>query len=404
MYHINCFIENFRPNNFDWIRNFDSLEIEDQIKIHEKMDEVTRQSSTDCKRLLETDDVEIEVKKAKQANSLQLPIKVQDLVRTLYESNSLTQTTLAEIELNEREKTQSAKNFQSALDILSEISDLIKGDQLYCDFLSSKFFNLIPCNFPIEIDTLVKVEKMRKLVESLKSIETSFLQVKHEINIELDPVERLYERLECDISLVNHETEEFSIIERYLTDTSGHARKLTLNELFEINRKGESLKTEKFKHLTNRRLLWHGSQPTNFVGILKHGLKVAPPEALHTGHSFGRGIYFADMAEKSSVYSLNHSAFSKSGFMVLCEVALGDVYEVNVCSSYRLPEGKNSLKAVGQISPPSCYVQSDRSLSFSGTLTKTEESLQHPKYNEYVIFDPAQVRVMYLASVGISTI
>lgn len=31
-------------------------------------------------------------------------------------------------------------------------------------------------------------------------------------------------------------------------------------------------------------LLWHGSRLSNWVGILSHGLRIAPPEAPITGY------------------------------------------------------------------------------------------------------------------------
>lgn len=49
-------------------------------------------------------------------------------------------------------------------------------------------------------------------------------------------------------------------------------------------------------------LLWHGSRVSNFVGILSQGLRIAPPEAPVSGYLFGKGIYLADMAEKSINY------------------------------------------------------------------------------------------------------
>lgn len=44
-----------------------------------------------------------------------------------------------------------------------------------------------------------------------------------------------------------------------------------------------------------RMLLWHGSRSTNFAGILKQGLRIAPPEAPVSGYMFGKGVYFADV-------------------------------------------------------------------------------------------------------------
>ena len=44
-----------------------------------------------------------------------------------------------------------------------------------------------------------------------------------------------------------------------------------------------------------RLLLWHGSRTTNFAGILKHGLKIAPPQAPASGYMYGKGVYFSDV-------------------------------------------------------------------------------------------------------------
>jgi len=52
----------------------------------------------------------------------------------------------------------------------------------------------------------------------------------------------------------------------------------------------------------NNQLLWHGSRSTNFAGIIKNGLKIAPPEAPVTGYMFGKGVYFADCVSKSANY------------------------------------------------------------------------------------------------------
>lgn len=38
-----------------------------------------------------------------------------------------------------------------------------------------------------------------------------------------------------------------------------------------------------------------GSRSTNFAGILKQGLRIAPPEAPVTGYMSGKGVYFADV-------------------------------------------------------------------------------------------------------------
>lgn len=65
-------------------------------------------------------------------------------------------------------------------------------------------------------------------------------------------------------------------------------------------------------------LLWHGSRLSNFVGILSQGLRIAPPEAPVSGYLFGKGIYLADMAEKSIHYCRSYG--SDTALILLIEV------------------------------------------------------------------------------------
>lgn len=72
------------------------------------------------------------------------------------------------------------------------------------------------------------------------------------------------------------------------------------------------------KKIGNNMLLWHGSRVSNFVGILSQGLRIAPPEAPASGYLFGKGIYLADMAEKSINYCRSHG--QESALILLIEV------------------------------------------------------------------------------------
>lgn len=98
-------------------------------------------------------------------------------------------------------------------------------------------------------------------------------------------------------------------------------------KIFKVQRKGEPerMATSETCPKHNKRLLFHGSRIFNFLGIFAQGLKIAPPEAPVTGYAFGKGVYFADMFQKSYAYSQNHSgSSSQSTILMLCEVALGN--------------------------------------------------------------------------------
>lgn len=56
-------------------------------------------------------------------------------------------------------------------------------------------------------------------------------------------------------------------------------------------------------------------------------MRIAPPEAPRHGYLLGKGAYFADMISKSINYCDTGSS-NRIGFLVLCEIALGNCYEI----------------------------------------------------------------------------
>jgi poly [ADP-ribose] polymerase len=58
---------------------------------------------------------------------------------------------------------------------------------------------------------------------------------------------------------------------------------------------------------------------------LSQGLRIAPPEAPMTGYMFGKGVYLADMFQKSYAYSMNRIEGQDSTLLLICEAALGNM-------------------------------------------------------------------------------
>lgn len=157
--------------------------------------------------------------------------------------------------------------------------------------------------------------------------------------------------------------------------------------------------------LHNRKLLWHGSRLTNFVGIISQGLRIAPPEAPKTGYMFGKGLYFADMASKSLNYC-HASKHKPTGLGLICEVALGD--------SYCLTEADEDITwdMVNNLGCHSTKGQGTTCIDAAGNHTLPNGSvipLGTPKqsgipdsdllYDEYVVYQVSQVRMKYLVRV-----
>ncbi len=68
------------------------------------------------------------------------------------------------------------------------------------------------------------------------------------------------------------------------------------------------LQGDRFKShdaISNRRLLWHGTNVAVVAAILKSGLRIMP----HSGGRVGKGIYFASECSKSASYGECVSSF-----------------------------------------------------------------------------------------------
>ena len=125
-----------------------------------------------------------------------------------------------------------------------------------------------------------------------------------------------YKKLGCSIKTVGRSTPDYKLLEEYFENTKGSFQKVKVGDIYEVNRQSET--TNYRKEIGNDMLLWHGSRITNFVGILSQGLRIAPPEAPVSGYLFGKGIYLADLAEKSIHYCRSHG--SQKALILLIEV------------------------------------------------------------------------------------
>jgi poly [ADP-ribose] polymerase len=148
---------------------------------------------------------------------------------------------------------------------------------------------VIPHDFglarPPLLDNVELIKTKTEMIDNLLEIEIAYSMLDESNNtIESTehPIDTHYKKLKCGLVPVDHDSEEFKMIEKYMVKT--HAKThdqytLKLRELFKAAREGESDRFQKFAKLDNHQLLWHGSRTTNFAGILSQGLRIAPPEA-----------------------------------------------------------------------------------------------------------------------------
>ncbi|PIK48906.1 hypothetical protein BSL78_14208 [Apostichopus japonicus] len=200
--------------------------------------------------------------------------------------------------------------------------------------------------------------------------------------------------------VLDKKSKEFDMIRKFTKNSHAATHStysLEVEEVFKMDRSGEAARYKPFKKLHNRRLLWHGSRVTNFAGIISQGLRIAPPEAPVTGYMFGKGVYFADMVSKSANYC--HTSYnSPTGLMLLCEVALGDMYELTGAEMItKLPAGKHSTFGMGRTAPAaSGDIDVDGVTVQLGVGAGTKVKNSNLLYNEFIVYDVAQIRMSYL--------
>jgi len=163
-------------------------------------------------------------------------------------------------------------------------------------------------------------------------------------------------------------------------------------DAFAVEREGEEERYRPYANLPNRTLLGHGTGVANVMGILRKGLCIKPIGAKTCGATFGPGIYFSDLPDKSLNYMKQDS---QVGCFLLCEVALGEgLIRRTTRGATTLPPGRHHYLGLGRtVADPHLSLHTDGGVTVP--LGKTESG-QGRGYNEFVIPNEDQVRIRYL--------
>ncbi|XP_078440531.1 poly(ADP-ribose) polymerase 2 [Wolffia australiana] len=306
----------------------------------------------------------------------------------------------------------SKENIQKGFEALTEIQNLLTNVQsvelsvkksMIID-ASNRFFTLIPSVHPRAIMDMDDFKAKVKMLEALQDIEIASRLVGFDTDCS-EPLDEKYNKLHCNISPLDHDCEDYKLVEKYLCNTHAPTHKdweLELEDVFALEREGEFDRYASHRdRLQNKMLLWHGSRVTNFVGILSQGLRIAPPEAPVTGYMFGKGIYFADLVSKSAQYCFTDKK-SPVGLLLLSEVALGETHELKKATYVEQPpEGKMSTKGLGKTAPDKSefVIWRDQVVVPCGKPVRSSIRASELLYNEYIVYDTTQVKMQFLVKV-----
>ena len=132
------------------------------------------------------------------------------------------------------------------------------------------------------------------------------------------------------------------------------------------------------------------------MGIFTEGLRIPRQDQVSNGSTLGLGCYFADCSTKRLQYCGTDS--NGFGYMLVCEVALGNKHQVQNCCMDVVQAPYTSRMARGMKTID--FVECDGIYYPKGPIhDKADNSYSTFKHNEYVIFRKEQYRFRYLIRV-----
>mmetsp|Transcript_64090 Transcript_64090/g.133635 ORF Transcript_64090/g.133635 Transcript_64090/m.133635 type:complete len:2350 (+) Transcript_64090:1066-8115(+) len=222
--------------------------------------------------------------------------------------------------------------------------------------LSSEYYELLPIGDKVvKPFTSCKDTRFGEAVELIRTLRD--LSVTKELlfgamhrQAQLDPIEYAYKALQVGMQPLLVGSKERECVQRFVDSTC--TSDVLVNQVYSLDTGQGAGGSE----VANKRLLFHGSKNFNVLGILKHGLRVAPPEAPTTGYMYGKGVYFSDHFDKAFGYTSRVSSGTSQqqprAYVFVAEVALGEQY-VTTRAEYMEapPDGTHSTFAPGPTQP-----------------------------------------------------
>ncbi|CAL8092502.1 unnamed protein product [Orchesella dallaii] len=197
---------------------------------------------------------------------------------------------------------------------------------------------------------------------------------------------------------VSDSEEIHELILKYINNSQEHGYGIQVLNILQILRVGDVDYESKPEWRSKKRmLLWHGTSEENLASILLNGFQLPP----RRNQMFGAGIYFADRVSKSANYSSCGRVSETKGYLLLCDVLVGQAYQALTANNMYTspPVNCDSVMGNGQNIPNLV-----ENVNFNGScvpLGKTVVSNFLLRscpllYNEYVIYNPEKVKPLYL--------
>ncbi|EGC32742.1 hypothetical protein DICPUDRAFT_155275 [Dictyostelium purpureum] len=316
--------------------------------------------SDKLKKLYQTQSEDLSQQKPLPPNSL--PKSIESLIKMLYDNaivelaskfgngNTLSlspegtiKTSMGDITLAQVDKAELA---------LFQLSTLLRTTNTKIDEnksveLFNEVYKALPqikpsSSKPFDYEHLSDIQESIQVMKDILSVGESLSGLSFSVG---NNEAKRYRALHCNITKLDDSSKDY----KRLLDQLKLDDKLSIKSIYKISRNDEE--NLKFQ-LGNIKTLYHGSNPSNILGILSRGL--LPPNvstSIGSGRRdigyLGSGIYFGTKAMTSAQYCKD-SEINHHKYMFICQVALGNCkkYTTHQIQLNQPPKGFNSVQGV----------------------------------------------------------
>ncbi|RHY32653.1 hypothetical protein DYB32_002364 [Aphanomyces invadans] len=307
--------------------------------------------------------------------------------------------------------TLSINQIQKGVAVLDSIRDALEAGQTSTSFfqtLSAKFYQLIPhaysrSTIPPVLKTSSQVEEKYDMLSTLhdivvaqdveKSLGAGAPAAKNCLDLK-------YAELNSNLDLVTESDTMHEVIMQYIANSRRIGGTMDVQHIWAVRRNPEESSFSKFASTPNHRLLWHGTNVAVVAAILKSGLRIMPS----SGGRVGKGIYLANMLEKSQSYVRSTRVDGGNiGCLFLVEAAMGTMHEIHQDDSRltKAPAGFDSVLAKGTLHP---NPDEDRIVQIDGVDVRVhvgrrvnaENVRSSFHHDEYLVYEESQQRLRYI--------
>ncbi|XP_060169821.1 protein ADP-ribosyltransferase PARP3-like isoform X1 [Lycium barbarum] len=284
-----------------------------------------------------------------------------------------------------------------------------QADAIWADF-SQRWFTLMPTIRPFTFrDYGELADHGVSAYETIRDINTASRLIGDMSGSTLDdPLLDRYVKLNCSVSPLETDTDDYKMIVKYLEKTYEPTRigeisyGVSIENIFAVEASAcPSL--DDIKKLPNKVLLWCGTRSSNLLRHLQMGFLPSSCSLPVPGYMFGRAIVCSDAAAEAARYGFT-AVDRPEGFLVLAVASLGE--EIQEFSSppedtKSMEEKKIGAKGLGKKKTDESehFVWKDDIKVPCGNLIPSEHKDSPLEYNEYAVYDPQQVSIRFLVAV-----